>query len=171
MLWIGEKTERRLNEMGIRTIGDLARSDVSFLIDRFGVMGRRYHQWAHGVYASEVLEGKGVRKSLGHESTFAIDASERHLVIDRLNDICHRIHKRVMKRGLLFRTVTIKIRYGSFETHTRGKTLPLYTSRLEELLKTTLELVQRPLANDEKIRLIGVRVSGLKSAKGQKTLS
>jgi DNA polymerase IV (DinB-like DNA polymerase) len=171
MLWIGEKTERRLNDMGIRTIGDLARSDVTFLIDKFGVMGRRYHQWARGVYESEVLEGKGVRKSLGHESTFATDTSERHLVLDRLNDICRRIHERITKRGLLFKTVTIKIRYGSFETHTRGKTLPLYTGQLEELLKTTRELAQRPLDNDQRIRLIGVRVSGLKSAKGQKTLS
>jgi len=171
MLWIGEKTERRLNEMGVKTIGDLARSDVMFFIDKFGVMGRRYHQWAHGVYDSEVMEGKGVRRSLGHESTFAADASERNLVLERFNDICRRIHERITKRGLLFKTVTIKIRYGSFETHTRGKTLPMYTDQLEELLKTTRGLVQRPLDNDERIRLIGVRVSGLRSSKGQKTLS
>jgi len=171
MLWIGEKTEQRLNEIGIKTIGDLARSDVSFLIGRFGVMGRRFHEWAHGIYESEVSEGKRTRRSLGHESTFATDASERSQVLSRLDDICLRIHERTTKRNLLFKTITVKIRYGNFETHTHGKTLPLYTSQLEELRKTATELVQHHLDIDKRIRLIGIRVSNFKSIKGQKTLS
>jgi DNA polymerase IV (DinB-like DNA polymerase) len=171
MLWIGEKTEHRLNELGIRTIGDLARSDVSFLVDRFGVMGRRFHEWAHGIYESEVSEGRRTHRSLGHESTFATDASERSQVLSRLDDICRRIHERTTKRNLLFKTVTVKIRYGDFETHTHGKTLPLYTGQLDELHKTIMELAQPHLRNDKRIRLIGIRVSSLKSAKGQKTLA
>jgi DNA polymerase IV (DinB-like DNA polymerase) len=171
MLWIGAKTEHRLNEIGIKTIGDLAKSDVSFLISRFGVMGRRFHEWAHGCYVSEVSEGRRTRKSLGHESTFATDAAERSQVLNRLDDICHSIHERITKRNLLFKTVTVKIRYGDFETHTHGKTLPLCTEQLEELRKTANELVQHSLDVGKRVRLIGVRVSGLKSAEGQKTLS
>jgi DNA polymerase IV (archaeal DinB-like DNA polymerase) len=171
MLWVGEKTEQRLSEMGIKTIGDLARSDVSFLINRFGVMGRRFHEYAHGIYVSEVSEGKRTRKSLGHESTFAVDAGERSQVLHRLDDICHRIHERATKRNLFFKTVTVKIRYGDFETHTHGKTLQLHTCQLEELRKTATELVQPNLDVNKRIRLIGVRVSSFESAKGQKTLS
>jgi nucleotidyltransferase/DNA polymerase involved in DNA repair len=171
MLWIGAKTEHRLNEIGIRTIGDLARSDVSFLIDRFGVMGRRFHEWAHGIYESEVSEGRRTRGSLGHESTFAVDASERSRVLNRLDDICHSIQERVMKRNLLFKTITVKIRYGDFETHTHAKTLQLHTCQLEELRDATTELVQPYLKDDKKIRLIGIRVSNFMSAKGQKTLT
>jgi len=171
MLWIGEKTERRLNTMGIKTIGDLARSDVRLLVDHFGVMGRRYHEWAHGIYASEVSEGRRVRKSLGHESTFVTDASERDLVFKRLEEICQGIHERIVKRSLLFKTVTVKIRYGSFETHTHGKTLQLYTSQLDELQKAAKELIQRYLDRNERIRLVGVRVSSLKSSEGQRILS
>ncbi|NIV45178.1 DNA polymerase IV, partial [Candidatus Bathyarchaeota archaeon] len=44
MLWIGEKTGRKLNAMGIKTIGDLASSDVRVLTQRFGIKGSRYHQ-------------------------------------------------------------------------------------------------------------------------------
>ena len=170
MLWIGEKTEQRLKEIGIRTIGDLAKSDVSFLITRFGVMGRRFHEWARGCYVSEVSEGRRTRRSLGHETTFATDASERSQVLNRLDDICHSIHERVTKRNLLFKTVTVKIRYGDFETHTHGKTLPLHTDQLEELRKTTAGLVQPYLDNDRRIRLIGIRISSLKSGIGQRTL-
>lgn len=171
MLWIGEKTERRLNAMGIKTIGDLARSDVRLLVDHFGVIGRRYHEWAHGLYESEVSEGRRVRKSLGHESTFATDASDRDLVLMRLEETCHRIHERIMKRGLLFKTVTVKIRFASFETHTHGKTLQFYTGQLDGLHKAAKELVQRYLDRNERIRLIGVRVSSLKSSDGQRILS
>lgn len=171
MLWIGEKTEQRLNEIGIKTIGDLARSDVSFLIGRFGVMGRRFHEWAHGNYVSEVSEGRRTRRSLGHESTFAVDADERSQILNRLDDICRSIHGRITKRNLLFKTVTVKIRYGDFETHTHGKTLSLCTDRLDELNKATRELVQPYLHKDKRIRLVGIRVSNLKSTKGQITLS
>jgi len=171
MLYIGEKTERRLNSMGIKTIGDLARFDISSLVDRFGVMGRRYHEWACGIYESEVSEGKRVRKSLGHESTFDANTGERDLVIQRLEDICHSIHERVVKRNLLFKTVTVKVRYGSFETHTHAKTLPFHTDQFEKLCKAARELIQGYLDRKERIRLIGVRVSSLKSSKGQEFLS
>jgi DNA polymerase IV (DinB-like DNA polymerase) len=171
MLWIGEKTERRLNLLGIKTIGDLAKLDVRLLVNRFGVMGRRYHEWAHGIYESEVAEGKRVRKSLGHESTFATNTGERDLVIKRLEDICHSIHERAVKRNLLFKTVTVKVRYGSFETHTHAKTLPFHTDQFEKLCKATRGLVQSYLDRNERVRLIGVRVSSLKSSKGQEFLS
>jgi DNA polymerase IV (DinB-like DNA polymerase) len=171
MLWIGEKTEQKLNNMGIRTIGDLAKSDVSMLVDRFGVMGRRYNQWAHGVYASEVSPGRGTRKSLGHESTFAEDTRERDVALERLEDICRRIHERAVKRNMLFKTVTVKIRYDTFETHTHGATLPFHTNQLTELRKTTEELFRRYVQMNKRIRLIGLRISNLKSAEGQKILS
>lgn len=171
MLWIGEKTERRLTAMGIKTIGDLARFDVRLLIDHFGVMGRRFYQWSHGLYESEVAEGKRVRKSLGNESTFATNTGERDLILQRMDDICRGICQRILKRNLLFRTITVKVRYGDFETHTHGKTLQLSTSQFEELRKVTKELVQPYLDKNERIRLIGVRVSNLKSSKGQESLS
>jgi len=171
MLWIGEKTERRLNAMGIRTIGDLARTEATLLVDRFGVMGRRYHQWARGIYESEVSEGKRVRKSLGHESTFSADTNESEVVLKRLDDICHSIHERTVKRNLLFKTVTVKIRYDSFETHTHAKSLPFHTGQFEKLRKAARELLQGYVERNVRIRLIGVRVSSLKSSKGQEFLS
>jgi len=75
MLWVGEKTATKLNKMGIETISDLASFDVSVLMEKFGVMGARYHKYAHGIYESEVGGRRGMRKSLGHESTFAADTN------------------------------------------------------------------------------------------------
>lgn len=171
MLWVGKKTESRLNALGIRTIGDLAFFDVSVLVDRFGVMGSRYHQYAHGIYKSEVGGRRGMRKSVGHDSTFSIDTNDYDLIFQRLNDLCKRVHQRAVRRNLLFKTVTVKIRFQDFETHTRGKTLPLFTNRLQDLQKIVQKLAQDYLHGNEKIRLVGVRVSNLKSTGEQGTLA
>lgn len=170
MLWIGRKTEHKLNKMGIRTIGDLAAFDVSVLLEKFGVMGRRFNQWAHGIYVSEVGNRKGTRKSMGHESTFVTDTDDRGLIIKKVNDICQRIRERALRHGILFKTVTVKIRFGDFQTFTHGKTLSFFTNHLQELQETAGELVQNSLQGNRKIRLIGVRVSNLKSGEGQKPL-
>jgi DNA polymerase IV (DinB-like DNA polymerase) len=71
---------------------------------------------------------------------------------------------------LLFKTVTIKIRYQGFETHNRSKTLFFLTNRLRDLQKTANELLFTYLQKDRKVRLIGVRVSSLVSGENQRTL-
>ena len=171
MLWIGGKTERKLNQMRIKTIGDLAECDVSILVEKFGVMGRRFHQWAHGTYFSEVGARKGRRKSLGHESTFAANTDDPALILTRIDDMCQRIHERMVKHGVLFQTVVVKIRFGDFQTFTSGKTLHFSTNRLPELQKTAHALLKDHLATPRKVRLVGVRVSNLKSGKGQGRLN
>ncbi len=171
MLWVGEKTESRLNQLGIRTMGDLASFDVSVLVEKFGVMGSRYHQHAHGVYESEVGGRKRMRKSVGNESTFSIDTNDFDIISQRLRDLCQRVHQRTVRRNLLFKTVTVKIRFKNFETHTHGKTLSLFTNRLQDLQKVVQKLAQDILNENEKVRLVGVRVSNLKSTGEQETLA
>ncbi|UCE29198.1 MAG: DNA polymerase IV [Candidatus Bathyarchaeota archaeon] len=171
MIGIGEKTATRLNQMGVSTIGDLASFNASVLVERFGVMGTRYHQFAHGAYESEVVGKRRARKSLGHESTFEIDTSNHGFVLQRLFKLCRKVHERAIRRSLLFRTVTVKMRHQNFRTHTHGKTLPFSTNRLENLWKVVQELAQDNLSGYEKIRLVGVRVSNLRPTDGQTTLA
>ncbi len=169
LLWVGKKTAHRLNEMGIHTIGDLATVDVSILVDRFGTMGYQYHMFAHGIDTSEVAE-RGEIKSVGREITFEQDTNDYSAVLKMLDELGKTVHKEVNERRLLFKTVTIKIRYKNFETHTHGKTLRAYTNNLHDLQKTAQKLAQPYLHEDKKIRLVGVRVSNLTSSKEQQTL-
>lgn len=169
LLWVGKKTERKLNEMGIRTIGDLAAFDVSVLTEKFGVMGAQYHFLACGIDKSEVTE-RGVVKSVSKETTFEEDTSDFNLVLETLAKLSQGIYEELVERKLFFKTVTIKIRYENFETHTHGKTLPFSTNNLQSLQKASRELIQPFLSKNRKVRLVGVRVSNFISSKEQITL-
>jgi nucleotidyltransferase/DNA polymerase involved in DNA repair len=84
--------------------------------------------------------------------------------------LCVEVQKETENQHLLFKTVTLKIRYENFETHTKSKTLPFLTNRLYDLQKTAKEMATAYLRKDRKVRLIGVRVSSLVSMEKQRTL-
>jgi DNA polymerase IV (DinB-like DNA polymerase) len=169
LLWVGRKTEAKLKELGVNTIGDLAKYDASALTEMLGVMGWQMHLMASGIDNSVVEEREGV-KSISHETTFEVDTADSAAVIEVLEALCIDVQKETEHQQLLFKTVTLKIRYENFETHTRSKTLPFLTDRLHDLEKTEKELLSPYLGNDRKVRLIGVRVSSLVSREKQKTL-
>lgn len=169
-LWgIGKKTEYRLNEMGITTIGDLAAYDPTKLTDAFGVWGARFHQMANGIDESEVEEAWEI-KSIGRQVTFEQDTSDTNLISGALDQIAQEVQKEIADSNFQFKTVTVKIRYEDFETHTHGKSLMFPTDSLDDLKETAQGLISPFLQSDKKVRLVGVRVSHLFSGKGQKTL-
>jgi len=169
LLWVGKKTARKLNALGIRTIGDLARYDPSILVEKFGVIGQQLYLYAQGIDKSEVGM-RGEVKSIGRNITFEKDTSDRDLVLRVLDKLCEEVYKEVEEYNFLFKTVTVTVRYENFETHTHSKTLPFLTNRLEDFKKTAHELIQPYLRPQRKIRLIGARVSSLVSAEKQTRL-
>jgi DNA polymerase IV (DinB-like DNA polymerase) len=169
LLWVGRKTEAKLKALGVNTIGDLARYDPTALSSMFGVMGLQMHLMAKGIDKSEVEERMGV-KSVSHETTFEEDTADSTVIFQALDALCEDVLKETVNQHLLFKTVTVKIRYQGFETHTRSKTLPFLTNRLRDLQKTANELLFTNLRKDRKVRLIGVRVSSLVSGEKQRTL-
>jgi DNA polymerase IV (DinB-like DNA polymerase) len=169
LLWVGRKTEAKLKELGVDTIGDLARYDPSALTSMFGVMGLQMHLMAKGIDRREVEERVGV-KSVSQETTFEEDTADSKVIFQALDALCEAVLKETVDQHLLFKTVTIKIRYQGFETHTRSKTLLFLTNRLRDLQKTANELLFTYLQKDRKVMLIGVRVSSLVSGEKQRTL-
>jgi DNA polymerase IV (DinB-like DNA polymerase) len=169
LLWVGRKTEQKLKVIGITTIGDLARYDPTVLAETFGVMGTQIYLMAHGIDRSEVEE-RGEVKSISREVTFEEDTSNFDFILNALDGLSEEVCKDVLRQNLYFKTVTVKVRYENFETHTHSKTLPLITNRLQDLRKTSRELMQDYLRLDRKIRLIGLRVSNFTSTEKQKTL-
>jgi DNA polymerase IV (DinB-like DNA polymerase) len=169
LLWVGRKTEAKLKEMGVNTIGELASFDPTVLSEHFGMMGWQMHLMAKGIDKSEVEARSGV-KSVSHETTFEEDTADGDAVLNALLALCVDVQKETEAQHLLFKTVTLKLRYENFETHTRSRTLPFLTCRLHDLEKAAKEMLLANLQVDRKVRLVGVRVSSLVSSEKQKTL-
>lgn len=169
LLWVGRKTEQKLAEMGIKTIGDLASYDPSILTENFGVTGRQLFTMANGMDKSEVQE-RSETKSISREITFEEDTPDPQLVLTTLDKLSEQVHEDALNQGFYFRTVTIKVRYENFETHTHSKSLPFMSSQLRDLTEASRELMWHYLKPERRIRLIGVRASNLESTQKQKTL-
>jgi DNA polymerase IV (DinB-like DNA polymerase) len=169
LLWVGKKTARKLRQLGINTIGDMAHYDPSVLTEKFGVAGTQLYLFSQGIDNSDVGI-QGAVKSIGRNVTFEKDTSDWNFVLQTLEKLCVEIHKEAKENNFLFKTVTATIRYENFETHTHGKTLPFLTDRLSDLEKAAHELMHPYLKPERKIRLIGARVSSLTSAEKQQKL-
>ena len=169
LLWVGRKTEAKLKALGVNTIGDLAHYDATALTSMFGVMGLQMHLMAKGIDRSEVEERVGV-KSVSHETTFEEDTADSAVILQALDALCVDVQKETENQHLLFKTVTLKIRFEHFETIPKAKPCLFLTNRLYDLQKTAKELASPYLRKDRKVRLIGVRVSSLVSTEKQRTL-
>lgn len=166
---IGPKTELVLNGMEIKTVVDLAKADVKTLVDTFGVFGYRMHEMALGTDESEVIEEYEI-KSIGRETTFEEDVDNPEIIFNTINELVDEFHDELIALDIQFKTVNIKIRYENFETYTRTKTFGFYTNDKQIVKDTAKYLIQSFLNIGRKVRLIGVRVSGLKFGEKQKTL-
>jgi DNA polymerase IV (DinB-like DNA polymerase) len=170
LLWVGRKTEQKLKDIGIKTIGHLALYDPNVLTEIFGSMGTLLYLMALGIDRSEVEE-RGKIKSISREVTFEEDTSSFEFIQKALDKLSEEVYSDVSKQNFFFKTVTVRVRYENFETHTHSKTLFFITNRLQDLKKMAKELMRTYLRPDRKVRLVGVRVSNFVSAEKQKTLT
>jgi len=108
---------------------------------------------------------------MSKETTFPQDVSDFEYVLDTVSLLAEDLHQELVASNLLFKTITIKIRYENFETHTHGKTLQFFSDQLKDIQKIAVDLVKDYLFLDRKVRLIGVRLSNLFYAENQTRLT
>jgi DNA polymerase IV (DinB-like DNA polymerase) len=152
---VGPKTERRLKDFKIDTIGDLAPMNPEQLTRLFGVWGSRLHEYANGIDYIEVIEGYET-KSIGREVTFEKDVDDGGQILGVLDELADEIHKELIENGFRFKTITIKIRYEHFDTYTRARSLSFPTNDLDILRNNARRLIDAFLRGNKKIRLIGL---------------
>ncbi|MBX9906226.1 MAG: DNA polymerase IV [Burkholderiales bacterium] len=165
---IGPKANIKLEQLGIRSIGDLAEADAALLVEHFG---QSYGAWMHA--AAQGVDERPVvtysePKSISRETTFENDL---HAVRDKakltkiFTDLCVRVAGDLERKGYVGKTIGLKIRYDNFRTVTRDLTLDVPTRDAKIIRRAAGECLKRvPL--DRRIRLLGVRV-GVLSRPGQ----
>lgn len=163
---IGPKANAKLDSLGLRTIGDLAAADPQGLIERFG---RSYGSWlteaAHG-RDDRPLSYSRDPKSISRETTFERDLHAKH---DReelgalFTRLCERLADDLKRKGLVAKSVGVKLRQDDFRIVTRELTMDRYTADAAVIRRHAgLCLKRMPL--ERRFRLLGVRAGHLLAA-------
>jgi len=156
---VGEKTFQLLSRIGIRTIGTLSEMPPDALEDMLGKNGTELWKKANGIDNNPV-EPYREKKSISTEHTFLQDTID----IDRLKRVLvgmvEKLAFQLRSEQWLASTVTIKIRYANFDTETKQCRVQ-YTSADHILTKTVQDLFDKLYQRRMRLRLIGVRFSGL----------
>ena len=159
---VGKKTEARLAALGFKTIGQLAAADRQKIALALGDrMAAQLIALAHGL-DDRPVEPSREAQSIGREETFDVDIHTREEAERVLLALSEEVGWRLRREGLAARTVTLKIRFASFDTYTRQQTFPETVSYDEDIFSAVRALFRAfPVPPGAGIRLLGVSVGGL----------
>lgn len=161
MLWgVGPKTSQRLSELGIHTIGDIAKWPEGELLRLFGENGRDLSRHARGIDNRPIVTERET-KSISQEVTFSVDVVSDKVLEKTVREQSAEVARQLRRENLAGRTVKLKIRWPDFTTLTRQTTLTNPTDMEDEIAKTALALMRSVRKPNQAVRLIGVGVSGL----------
>ena len=160
LFMLGRKTVPFLNNLNIKTIGDLAKSDKKLLEKRFGKHGALIWDYANGIDESKVVFEESKPKSIGNSITLPIDLFERDKIEAVLLQITELVTYRLRKWELLSNTVSVQLRTTDFKDYSHQKKLEFSTNTTKEIYKVVKE-VFREMYNEQPIRLVGVRADKL----------
>ncbi len=161
-LWgAGPKTVERLESFGLATIGAVADTDLRTLQRLVGdVAGTRLHELARGQDPRRVSTTEPA-KSISAESTFDEDIDDPELLHRHVLRLSEKVGRRLRASGHAGRTITLRVRFASFETITRSATLPAPTDRTHDITTVATALLDALRLERVRIRLLGVGVSNL----------
>ena len=181
---IGIKTSQTLKEMGIKTIGQLAKCDVQKLTATFG---KKSGLWMWRVANGEENEPVLAREdnlSLSTEQTLQRPTKDKGIILGYLlNELVDDVYERVERRGYEFKTVGIKLMKTDFTVATRETTFPTYQNNKESIVGVLDPLLDKfdldAMGNDHgeygksdftPIRKLGIKVSNLSKKDKNKML-
>ncbi len=160
-IWgVGKVTEKRLCELGIKTIGDLQQFPLDDLRRLIGNVAEHLHALAQGEDNREVVTEEET-KSISSEHTFDRDTADLNQIKKCLLEQCDEIGTRLRSEHLAARTVQLKLRYADFTTLTRSKTLPAPTQDEMTIYQVGERLLAAEQIRGRRIRLIGIGGSNL----------
>ena len=158
---IGKSTEKKMNELGLFTIGDLAKTDEITIKSSFGKHGIRLHERANGIDHRLVdPEAAEERKSFGSSTTLPVDETDLDECLKVFKWLASKVAARLDTKQLAGTVVMIQIRTADWRNHSRSRTVlnPLYKE--QDIYKEAADLFTRHW-DGEPIRLLGITVSNV----------
>lgn len=163
ILWgVGKILKRKLNDDGIKTIGQIEELGIKEVMNRYGSIGSHIYSLSQGKDLRRVVPQRQI-KSISHETTFENDISDKEVLEKKLWSLCEKVSKRSKERGLGGQTISLKLKTKEFKLISRSCTIDEPTQIGELIFQHSKTLLDR---EDDKIkyRLIGVGISNLKDS-------
>jgi len=160
-MWgVGKVTREALARLNIHTFKDLRCFDPGFLQRKFGKNGVRMHQLSTGMDERDVVPDHET-KSVGNERTFMQDVTELGDAKKALLALATQVGRRMRRKKMTGKTVSLKVKYHDFKQITRAKTLAGLTDDGLEIYRVACDLLQKTEAGRRPVRLLGVSLSQL----------
>ena len=156
---VGNVTFQLLSRLGVRNIQTLSEMPVDVLHRLIGKNGQELWKKANGIDETPVVP-YSERKSISKENTFSQDTIDINGIKSILSGMVEQLCFQLRQEKWLTSTVVVKIRYSNFDTETKQYRIP-YTSSDHTLLRYALELFDKVYNRRMRIRLIGIKFTGL----------
>ncbi|AQQ53050.1 DNA polymerase IV [Planococcus lenghuensis] len=158
---VGESTARKLNELRIKTIGDLAGANEGQIKEKLGKYGTRLRKRANGIDGRDVdPESVYDTKSIGASTTLPMDETEDARLHETLRSLSRTVARRLDAKELAGPTVTVHMRTADWQNRTRSVTLRNLVYAEEAIAKEAISLFDRHW-DGEPLRLLGVTISNV----------
>jgi DNA polymerase IV len=166
---IGPKTQIALNRRNIKTVADLQAIPLDMLIQQYGARGYSFFLISRGEDNRPVEPEERPPKSIGAETTFAIDHSDLPFLEAELTELVERVYQRLRNHKMRTRRISLKLRDSHFKTITRSHTLVTHVNSHERILEETLALFAASYPGNPPLRLVGVSLELLTDSYWQQT--
>lgn len=163
LFMVGRKTIPKLEKIGIKTIGDLAKRKETDIINRFGKFGKTIWEFANGIDNREVQVNDRKPKGIGNSVTLPQDIDDIEKLEQVLLALCEQVTYRLRKQKMLSQVVNVQIKTSTFDVYTHQKKLKEETDSTKYIFMEAKKLLNQ-LYNtsiNKKIRLIGIRIDSL----------
>ena len=161
LFMLGRKTVPKLYNMGIKTIGDLAKTDREVLIKKFGKHGNLMWEYANGIDYSPVKYEKELPKSIGNSTTFPKDITNKEKLEQILLALTEQVTFRLRKYNLLANVVNVQLRTNKFENFSHQSRLDFTTANTKNIYEKAKKLLGEMYKKGVSFRLIGLKVDDL----------
>jgi DNA polymerase-4 len=158
-MWgVGKVTQKALSRLNIHTFKDLRQMPAEIIEKKFGKHGIHMHQLSMGIDERDVITSHDV-KSIGHEDTYAKDILDLVLAKRELLSLANRVARRMRRKGLEGKTITLKVKYHNFVQITRSVTRHRYTNDSADIYASICNLLEKTAVGKKPVRLLGISLS------------
>lgn len=159
---VGKASTKRLMDAGIKTIGELARADISFVKMLIGdKAGEHMHSLANGIDESPVTSEEREAKSYSVVTTVEEDIESYEVANQILLTLADSVCTRMRKDGAKAYCVSVKIRSNDFKNQSHQLNFPEATDVTEEIYETSKKLFAQLWDEETPLRLMGISLSNI----------